>query len=269
MILRTFSYGGGVQSTAALVLAAQGKIDFQTFLFSNVGDDSEHPATLAYVRDVAMPYAASQHLELVELRYTRRDGGQPTLYSEVVRRDNKSIDIPMRMSGSGAPGNRTCTEDFKIIVVDRWMKKHGASKETPGVIGLGISVDEYQRMRTDDPRYPFKRKEYPLIDLRLTRQDCINIIERAGLPVPPKSSCWFCPYHRMTVWQSMREREPELFNRAVEMERIANEKLAGLGRSPAYLTRLLIPLDQAVGPLRQNDMFDEIDDACESGFCMT
>ena len=30
--LRVFSYGGGVQSTAALVLAAQGKIDFRVFL---------------------------------------------------------------------------------------------------------------------------------------------------------------------------------------------------------------------------------------------
>ena len=45
MTLRVFSYGGGVQSTAALVLASQHKIDFKTFLFCNVGDDSENPAT--------------------------------------------------------------------------------------------------------------------------------------------------------------------------------------------------------------------------------
>ena len=38
-MLKVFSYGGGVQSTAALVLAAQGKIDYQTFLFCNVGAD--------------------------------------------------------------------------------------------------------------------------------------------------------------------------------------------------------------------------------------
>lgn len=41
--MRVFSYGGGVQSTAALVLAAQGKIDYPTFLFCNVGDDSNIP----------------------------------------------------------------------------------------------------------------------------------------------------------------------------------------------------------------------------------
>lgn len=58
--LRTFSYGGGVQSTAALVLPAQARIDFPVFLFSNVGDDSEHPDTLRYVEDVAKPYAAKR-----------------------------------------------------------------------------------------------------------------------------------------------------------------------------------------------------------------
>jgi hypothetical protein len=32
-MIRVFSYGGGVQSTAALVLAAQGVIDYHTFLW--------------------------------------------------------------------------------------------------------------------------------------------------------------------------------------------------------------------------------------------
>ena len=57
MTLRVVSYGGGVQSTSLLVLAAQNKIDYKTFLFCNVGDDSEHPDTIKYVHEVAMPYA--------------------------------------------------------------------------------------------------------------------------------------------------------------------------------------------------------------------
>src|SRR5947209_1941983 len=50
-MLKVFSFGGGVQSTAALVLAARGEIDYQTFLFANVGGDSENPETLRYVRE--------------------------------------------------------------------------------------------------------------------------------------------------------------------------------------------------------------------------
>jgi len=77
--LRTISYGGGVQSTALLVLAAQRKIDFTVALFCNVGDDSEHPATLDYVREVATPWAAEHGITVHELHRVKRDGSRETL----------------------------------------------------------------------------------------------------------------------------------------------------------------------------------------------
>ena len=42
MALKSISYGGGVQSTALLVLAATYDIDYPLFLFANVGERSEH-----------------------------------------------------------------------------------------------------------------------------------------------------------------------------------------------------------------------------------
>lgn len=66
-MIRVVSHGGGVQTMAMLVLAAQGTIDYRTFLFANVGDDSEDKRTLAYYREIAVPYAASHDIELVEL----------------------------------------------------------------------------------------------------------------------------------------------------------------------------------------------------------
>lgn len=105
--MRAFSFGGGVQSTAALVLAAQGRIDFPVFLFSNVGDDSEHPATLRYVREVAMPYAAAHGIQLEELHRLVR-GERRTLMQQL-QGSARSLDIPVRMA-NGAPGNRNCTK---------------------------------------------------------------------------------------------------------------------------------------------------------------
>lgn len=269
MTLRTFSYGGGVQSTAALVLAVQKKIDFSIFLFSNVGDDSEHPATLVYVRDVAMPYAAANGIELVELHkfISRgpRKGQQETIYQRITRPDSKTQVIPVYLSGSGAPANRGCTHDFKIRVLARELRRRGATASDPAIVGLGISIDEFQRMRTDSG-IAWQKLEYPLIDLRLTRTDCATIIRSAGLPVPPKSSCWFCPFHSIVAWQRLKSQTPELFDRAVALERHMNS-FAALRGDAVYLTRKLRPLDQVVGD--QTDMFDEIDDACESGFCMT
>ena len=41
----------------------------------------------------------------------------------------------------------------------------------------------------DDPRYEYR---HPLREWGWDRVACASRIEAAGLPVPPKSSCWFC-----------------------------------------------------------------------------
>lgn len=162
--MRTFSFGGGWQSTAALVLAARGDLGFTTFLFANVGDDSEDPATLAYVREYAAPFAASHGLALHELSRIRRDGTTETLYGRLTRDGSRSLPIPVRMS-NGAPGTRSCTADFKIKVIGRWLKAHGASTASPATVGVGISLDEIHRSNTRRAE-PYEHVVYPLLDLR-------------------------------------------------------------------------------------------------------
>lgn len=262
MTVRAISYGGGVQSTAMLVLAARGKIDFRLALFSNVGDDSEHPDTLEYVANVASPYAEKHGLELRELRKVRKDGTEDTLMKQIDR-VKSTIPIPMRMA-NGAPGNRSCTGDFKIKVVARELKRLGATRAAPAVLALGISLDEYQRMRTDSG-IPHETFAYPLIDLRMDRQDCINLIRSEGLPVPPKSSCFFCPFHTINQWRELMRARPDLFQKSVEMERAMNERRAALGKDPMWMSTALKPLDEAVTENGQLDMFEP---GCQiAGYC--
>ncbi len=256
-MIKAFSFGGGVQSMAALVLAAEGRIDYRTFLFANVGDDSEYPETMVYLREVAMPYAAKHGLDLIELHKTRRDGTRETLWQKL-HRTERSIDIPMRLQ-SGAPGNRNCTADFKIKVVSKWMRQHGATREARGTVGIGISVDEIQRMKPS--QLPHLRNAHPLIDLELTREDCKAVIRDAGLPVPPKSSCFFCPFHTRKEWTRIYDEHPDLFQKSVALERMINERRANLGRDPMYLTSALRPLDEVInGSHRWQMSFLEKDD---------
>lgn len=258
--MRTISYGGGVQSTAMLVLAAQGEIDYRVALFANVGDDSENPATLAYVEQVAKPFAVAHGIELVELRRTWRDGRQTSLLAYT---QGDVLDIPLPVYvGTGAPGNRGCTDRWKRQVISRWHKQHGATPDDPAVCGLGISWDEMQRMRTDSG-YAWQVLDYPLIDLRLRRSDCAAIITAAGLPVPPKSSCWFCPFHRRAEWQEMKRTQPELFERAVALEQRINEKRTAMGKDAVYLHTSCKPLVDAVAD--QMVLFE--DESCDSGLC--
>lgn len=267
--LRSFSFGGGVQSMSALVLAAERRIDFRMFLMANVGDDSENPGTIRYVEEYAKPFAADHGIELVVLdRIMQRTGEPRTLYQDLTREGSKSLKIPVRMS-NGAPGTRSCTATYKIEVIGRELKRRGATEDNKAVIGIGISVDEIHRANSRRCE-PHEWIVYPLLDLGLRRIDCQRVIRDAGLPVPPKSSCWFCPFHRPETWHDMRRDEPELFEKSCQLEDLLNRRRDELGKDHVYLTRFNKPLRQAIPDgVDLLPMFDESDGNCDSGWCMT
>jgi len=255
------SYGAGWQSTAMLVLAATGRIASRTALFANVGDDSEHPATIAYLRDVAAPYAAANGIELVELHRTRRDGTTETLRERI---STGRMAIPVRRSKDGPPMSRSCTAEFKIAVIGKELKRRGATAEHPATVAIGISIDEIERAHPGvDPKAPEQIRTYPLLALGLHRRDCVTVITDAGLPVPPKSACWFCPFHDRDAWRRLKRETPALFADAVDMEREMSAATSD-GR-PVYLTRAGVPLDRAIDDQLTLDGLD----GCDTGFCMT
>lgn len=269
--LRVISYGGGVQSTALVVLAAQGKLGrIDAALFSNVGDDSEHPKTLEFVREIAIPWAAQYGINVVELQKTSRSGEVKTLWQDITKEGSRSIKIPVRMSDTGAPGNRSCTADYKIQVVSKWLRQNGATKTNQAEVMIGISTDEFQRASNRKP-VDNQIAVYPLLDMNLDRTACVEIIRRAGLPIPHKSSCFFCPFHRIQTWREMRRDEPDLFWKSVELENHINGVRKELGRDPVYLTDKRIPLEQAAfeaGPtLFEEEHFN--DGKCDEGYCWT
>ncbi|GAA4117525.1 phosphoadenosine phosphosulfate reductase [Nocardioides fonticola] len=271
--IRAVSYGGGVQSTALLVLAAQGRIDFPLFLMANVGDDSEHPDTLRYVREVAAPYADDHGIELVVLDRVKRDGTVETLWGRLMREGSRSLPIPVRMS-NGAPGNRSCTADFKIRVIGKELRRRGATAETPATVGIGISLDEIQRANTRRVN-DYERVVYPLVGigeetgLKLRRDDCSRIIAEAGLPVPPKSSCFFCPFHRPTAWADLAREHPDLWQKSIELEETLNQRRDMLGKDHVYLTRFGVPLREAIDTEQPLLPLVGIDGECDSGWCFT
>lgn len=270
--IRAVSFGGGVQSTALLVLAVQKKIDFNLFIFANVGNDAENPKTIEYVNNISRPYAEQHGIEFIEVYRKRRGGDQDSLI-DYIERNHSSIPIPVRMGPKATPGNRTCTKEFKISVVASETRRRGASREVPAIVGLGISIDEFHRMRTDSG-IAWQLLEYPLIDLRLSRNDCYEIIRSAGLEDPPKSSCFFCPFQSDKQWAVMSKNDPDLFARSVAIERLLNERRQARGKELVWLSGKQKPLDEA---FESSDLFDvptsssedDPNEGCDSaGYCM-
>jgi len=265
MTQRFISYGGGVQSTALIVLAVTGRIEpVDAALFCNTGDDSEHPDTLRFVREIAVPYARSHGLPIHEIQRVTK--GEPqTLWGRMMNHTRDSLQEPIPVYGwKGAPMSRACTVDHKILVLKRWLKQN--CETLPVETLIGISVDEIERAKTGESDYEIRR--YPLLDLGMNRTDCAKVISDAGLPVPPKSSCFFCPFHSLLTWSELRRDRPDLFEKAAQLEDVLNERRARREKPPVHLTRKQQPLRDAI-PIAQDSLFasDEMEGQCDGGVC--
>ena len=248
------SFGGGVQSHELLAMQVMGQLNADVFVFANVGDLAENPATLEYIEKYTKPFAQKHGIEFVELRKEPAKHQKSDLYLQTIESDR--IDIPMRCAGNAAPLRRTCTVDWKIEVIAR---------AYPGQIrALGISTDEIERARNTPETI------YPLIDANKRRSDCTSITTVFGLPAPESSECWFCPWKNMNKWIELKKNRPDLFAKAVEIEKLKTAQRLGKGKSAVYLSRQgaqrSLFLDQVVPD--QILLFESIEPACESGYCM-
>lgn len=273
--LRTISFGGGVQSTALLIMAANRDPEFEqvmggrctTALFANVGDDSEDPASLKWIRTVAQPWAAERGVWVRELQRIKRGGEVETLWGRLMKPESRSLPIPIRMS-NGAPGNRSCTADFKIAVIGKWLKQHGANKDNPATVAIGFSTDEMHRANRKKAM-PYETPVFPLLEMGWDRSRCQQlIVETLGRPAP-KSSCFFCPFHRPQTWAEMRRDRPELFDKSVELENTLNERRDKLGKDHVWLTRFNRPLADAIGEAQAPLFTDDGPEGCDDGNCWT
>ena len=272
---KIISYGGGVQSTAMIVLAIQKRIDFDFAVFSNVGDDSETPGTLEYINNIFRPYCEKNGFEVRETRKTGRDGTQSLSLLEKHKEDiarNGSTPLPVKMIGNGSGGiaNRTCTVAWKAKPITKYIKSViGKNPEEPALLAIGISTDELHRANNKHDN-KWEKRVFPLLELGLSRGDCEQIIRDAGLPVPPKSACWFCPFNSATTWSEIRRDDPARFEATAMLEDEMNESRAKNGKVPFYWTNKPLPMREVVA-VQGPTLFDDVDghQECDEGHCWT
>ena len=125
---------------------------------------------------------------------------------------------------------RSCTDKFKKRRIERYVKK-------PVVIYLGIASDEAHRATiTHKAGIEYR---YPLVEQGITREGCKKLIRDAGLPIPPKSGCYICPFQPKASWWRLGRMHADLFWKAVEIDELS--KKIGLWRDPGDLRHLWPP----------------------------
>lgn len=225
------AYGGGTNSTAMLIGLHDRGIPVDLILFADTG--GEQPHTYAYLPIMNRWLAEHGMPKITVVTYVDRGGNRLTLEQECLR----SGFLP-----SIAYGHKKCSLKHKVGPQEKYCN-HDPGRLAVWERGervvkfIGFDTGEEQRRDhaivydMQDQKYC---KEYPMIDWGWGRDDCIAAIKKAGLPLPGKSSCFFCPSMKRDEIRTLYHQHRDLYDRAIAIENAAKPNLItvkGLGRN--------------------------------------
>jgi hypothetical protein len=220
-------YGAGVDSTAMLIAMYQQGIRPDLITFADTG--GEKPETLEQVGIMSDWLAARGWPRVTVCKYQTTTAP----YDDLEGNNTANETLP-----SLAFGHKSCSikwkqqpQDFVVKGCSKgpnkrdphplWLEAQASGVKPVKLIGYDAGPADLRRSKRlkecdDNFRYC-----YPLQQLGWTRENCIDAILDAGLAVPIKSACWFCPASQKWELYYLAGRHPELFERALELEHIA------------------------------------------------
>jgi hypothetical protein len=253
MTVQIVSYGGGTNSAAMLLGLHEHGERPGAIVFADTGGEKPH----TYKHLLTMQAWCEAH-GFPSISIVRGDQPQQVRDGSLEGECLRLGALPSKALGFGS-----CSDKWKIAPQAQWI---AARYDQPVVRLIGYHAGE--RERADRGRREGMR--FPLIEWDWDYEDCLAIIQRAGLPLPGKSACFFCPSSKAREILDLRDRYPELLARALEIERRA---LAGEGQAPALHTvKGLGRRFSWAQLLREHDaqpsLFDLTPEACSDG-CFT
>lgn len=234
------SLGAGVQSSTMALMAAAGEI-------------TPMPIAAIFADTQAEPKSVYTWLDWLSSRLPfpvqKVTAGNLTKVSTMPKISSKSGEAYLPSSipafvrnteGSIGTVLRQCTDKHKLAPLRKAIYKLSEYS----VVWIGISRDEIYRMKPS--KLSRIQHRWPLVDLGLSRHDCLEWMKRRGFPKPPRSACTFCPYHSSEEWRRLKTDEPLDFANAVTYERLLQDafKMTKRLTGTPYLHRTCKPLSE-------------------------
>tara|TARA_R100000426_G_C4801726_1_gene102797 strand:+ start:70 stop:873 length:804 start_codon:yes stop_codon:yes gene_type:complete len=262
--LRVLSLGAGVQSTTLALMIEHGEIPMvDCGIFADT---------------MSEPKKVYEHLDWLEkqVSFPIYRVSKGNLKEDTIKAIENNIRVAMspfftRNKDTGKKGimMRQCTQDYKIQPLIKkirellgvgYRKKVPKDKKVTQI--FGISYDEMARMRQSPLKYI--SYEYPLVTKQMRRHNCLEWIEQKGYPKPPRSACFFCPYHSNEEWRIVKQNQEE-WNEAVNLDYKIRNGFKNV-KDELFLHKSVVPLEQAeLNPNKdQQDLFNDI---CDSAMC--
>lgn len=251
------SYGAGINSTAMLVGMVSRGEHLDCVVFSDTG--GEKPETYEFLRTFSKWLLKNAGVPVTRVQRQNRYGTTITLESEL----HRTRDLP-----SIVFGGKTCSDKFKIQPFQKFMNHYepalgawASGEKVTKLVGYHrgeqYRVDNATKPATSDVMARERAKyalRFPLVEWGWDHEECVAAIEGAGLPVPPKSACFFCPSSKKPEIVQLRRKHPDLYERAIAIEDRAAPNLRsakGLGRRFSWkevdVPGLDTPIDEPCG----------------------
>ena len=248
------NFGGGVNSTAMLGGMVERHMPFDLVLFADTG--GERPETYHHVDAVSNWLSSRGFPRIHTVRWIRQTG-------EFISLEQACIE--QNMLPSLAYGNKGCSSKWKAYPADKFVKSVFSEHiESGGRVTRCLGFDAGEERRAKDREHETWDFRYPLIEWGWDRAECLQAIQRLGLPRAAKSSCFFCPAMKRHEVKALREEHPDLYERAIKMERNAHLTMVrGLGRGWSWEAAMKADDDQGslFPPLISCDCYDGDDDS--------
>lgn len=125
---------------------------------------------------------------------------------------------------------------------------------------IGFSTDEVGRVSDrGDTRY--SRSRHPLLELGMSREQCVTYLRQHGWDSVAKSACVFCPYRGNKEWRQLRDEAPDDWKSAIDFDE-AYRTGAGLN-SRRFLHITTVPLAKArIDRIRPSELMQlDVNDA--------
>jgi len=191
--MKVLSLGWGVQSWTLAAMVALGEIEQVDFM---IHADTTHEASWTYQH-------AKKWTDWLKKKGQKVITVKPSPKKLNAFNEYNGVFIPAYTTDGKSNGQlrRQCTGDWKIAPMRRMIQT--LRNGEPVEMWLGITLDEFQRMKESDVKYITNR--WPLVEMKMTRFDCMRWLEKHGLDIPQRSACTFCPYHSTNEWRSIKQ----------------------------------------------------------------
>lgn len=238
------SLGVGVQSSTLLLMAEVGSIPRPDFaVFADTGwEPAVVYAYLEYLRRFApmIPIVVASRGNLRDDVVAAARGLAPRVATPPLFTLARQPDARGKLKRGIL--RRQCTRDYKVAVINRAIRRRvGPARQRVNVL-VGFSTDEQQRVFRS--RVGWIRTTFPLLDLGMDRQACLEWCDAHGFARPPKSACVGCPYRSDAGWIQMRDHAPDEWADAVAYDRALREGQLPHVRDLVFLHSARVPLDQ-------------------------